>query len=101
MATLVAGNELRRLILGIPVEKSSGATTNGSTALFTISGVVLVRGIVGIVTVVVAGLSAMPGAFNITDPSVLQLLLGISGALTVLLRFVTTTPVGQSSGGDA
>ncbi len=68
MATLVQGNELRQLILGIPVQKSSGATANGSTALFTVTGVVLVRAIVGVVTVAFDGTTT---SINLTtDPTI-------------------------------
>lgn len=55
MATLVSGNELRQLQLGIKVEKSSGATAAATTSLFTVSGIVLVRAIVGYVTVAFDG----------------------------------------------
>ncbi len=68
MSNFVEGNELRQLLLGIPVQKSSGATTAGSTALFTVSGVVLVKAIVGVVTVAFDGTVT---SLNLTtDPTI-------------------------------
>ena len=68
MATLIQGDELRTLVLGRQVEKSSGATAAASTALFTITGVVLVRYIVGIVTVAFDGTVT---SINLTtDPTI-------------------------------
>lgn len=50
MSVLIQGDQVRAVTLGIKVEKSSGATISGSTPLFTVSGLVLVRAIVGYVT---------------------------------------------------
>jgi len=68
MSTLIQGDELRTLVLGRQVEKSSGATAAASTAIFTITGVVLVRYIVGIVTVAFDGTVT---SLNLTaDPTI-------------------------------
>lgn len=68
MSTLIKGADVRTIALGIRVEKSSGATTNGSTALFTITGIVLVRAILGYVTVAFDGTTT---SLNLThDPTI-------------------------------
>ena len=55
MSTLIQGDELRTLVLGRQVQKSSGATAAATTNLFTVSGMVLIRYIVGEVTVAFDG----------------------------------------------
>ncbi len=68
MSTIISGNQVRALELGIKVEKSSGATANASTALFTISGLVLVRAVVGVVTTAFDGTTT---SINLTtDPTI-------------------------------
>lgn len=68
MTTMVPAEQVRTLQLGLKAEKSSGATTNGSTALFTIAGVVMIRAIVGVVTVAFDGTVT---SLNLTtDPTI-------------------------------
>ena len=49
---------------------------------------------VGILTIVVAVIASLPTTFEVTDPSVLKVMLGVSGVLTIVLRYLTNTPVG-------
>lgn len=68
MTVMIQGDQIRAIGLGIKVEKSSGATTNGSTAIFTISGLVLIRAIVGVVTTAFDGTTT---SINLTtDPTI-------------------------------
>ncbi|WP_062434971.1 hypothetical protein [Herbidospora daliensis] len=68
MSTIIKGDEVRAVTLGIKVEKSSGATVNGSTPIFTVSGLVLVRAIVGVVTTAFDGTTT---SLNLThDPTI-------------------------------
>ena len=52
--------------------------------------------IVGTLTIVTALIAAVPTTFQISDPDILRVLLGISGMLMILLRFLTNSPVGKS-----
>ena len=52
--------------------------------------------IVGALTIITALIAAVPTTFQISDPDVLRVLLGISGMLMILLRFLTNSPVGKS-----
>jgi hypothetical protein len=54
MSTLINGSELRSIALGRYVTKSA-SPANATTSLFTVSGLVLITGIVGLVTTVMSG----------------------------------------------
>ena len=51
---------------------------------------------VGVLTIAVAVIASLPTTFEVTDPSVLKVMLGVSGVLTIILRYITNTPVGGS-----
>ena len=52
--------------------------------------------LVGVLTIAVAVVASLPTTFEVTDPSVLKVMLGVSGVLTIVLRYLTNTPVGGS-----
>lgn len=67
MSTLIRGDQIRTLDLGIHVQKSA-SPANATTSLFTVSGLVLVTGIVGLVTTV---MSATATSLNLNhDPTI-------------------------------
>ncbi len=55
MTVIIQGDEVRAIAGGIKVEKSSGATAASTTSLFTVSGLVVIEGIIGDVTVAFDG----------------------------------------------
>ena len=55
MTVIIADDDIRAIAGGIKVEKSSGATAASTTALFTVSGLVVVESIIGEVTVAFDG----------------------------------------------
>ena len=67
MSVIIQGDQIREIALGIHVQKSV-SPANATTNLFTVSGLVLVTGIVGLVTTV---MSATVTSINLNhDPTV-------------------------------
>jgi hypothetical protein len=67
MSTIIQGDQVRAIQLGIHVTKSA-SPANATTDLFTVSGLVLVTGIVGLVTTV---MSATATSINLNhDPTI-------------------------------
>ncbi len=95
MTVMIQGDQIRAIAGGIKVEKSSGATTNGTTSQFTETGLVVIEAIIGWVTVNFDGTTtSIQLTHNPTIGSVADLC-----AATV----VTSDPIGTLYGylGDA
>jgi hypothetical protein len=55
MTVLIQGDQVRAIAGGIKVEKQIASTTNGTQSLFTVSGLVVIEGIIGQVTTLFDG----------------------------------------------
>ena len=91
MTTIIQGDQVRAVALGIAVEKSA-SPTNGAVDLFVVSGKVLLVGIVGEVTTVMSGTTTNLSVQH--DPTI-----GSAAAMCAATE-VTSDPVGTLYGFD-
>jgi hypothetical protein len=106
VSVLIKGDEIRAIALGVYTAKTGMTILNASTSAFTVTGLVKVTGLVGLVTTVIGGavnlnLTHTPSggaaadlcAATVCDNDAAGTLYGITGVATDLMSAQTVTGV--------